>query len=237
MKKKTTNWIFLIMILGVGMILFSTCKKSDDNNTNNDPSPITVSDIDGNVYHTVIIGNQTWMLENLRTTKYNDGTSIPLVTDSTEWKNLTTPGYCWYNNEGATFKNEYGGLYNWYSVKTGKLAPSGWHVATMDDWYTLFIYLGGSPVVGGKMKETGTLHWTSPNTGASNSSGFTALPGGCRLTNGIFDYIGKNGYWWSTTDITIGQGWSWGLAYNRVESSWTGAYFKTGGLSVRCLKD
>ena len=117
----------------------------------------TVTDIDGNVYHTVTIGTQTWMVENLKTTKYNDGTAIPLVTDSTAWLNLTTPGYCWYNNDAATYKNTYGALYNWFTVNTSKLAPSGWHVPTDAEWTTLITYLGGETVAGGQMKSTGTI--------------------------------------------------------------------------------
>ena len=108
-----------------------------------------VVDIDGNVYHTVTIGTQVWMVENLKTTKYNDGTAIPLVTDNTAWGALTTPGYCWYNNDSATYKNTYGALYNWYAVNTGKLAPTGWHVPTDSEWTVLTTYLGGQSVAGG----------------------------------------------------------------------------------------
>jgi uncharacterized protein (TIGR02145 family) len=100
-----------------------------------------VTDKDGNVYHTVTIGTQTWMVENLKTTKYNDGTAIPFITDNSAWANLTTPGYCWYNNDSTTYKNMYGALYNWYAVSTGNLAPKGWHVATDAEWTTLQNYL------------------------------------------------------------------------------------------------
>jgi len=103
----------------------------------------TITDIDGNYYTTVTIGTQVWMVENLKTTKYNDGTGIPLVTDNTVWCNLSTPGYCWYNNDETTYKNPYGALYNWHTVHTGKLCPSGWHVPTDSEWITLTSYFGG----------------------------------------------------------------------------------------------
>ena len=155
----------------------------------------TVVDIDGNVYHTVTIGTQVWMVENLKTTKYNDGTAIPLVTDSAAWDELTTPGYCWYNNDSATYKNPYGALYNWYAVSTGKLAPTGWHVPTDSEWAVLTTYVGntyygGLDSAGGALKSTDKTYWLSPNTGATNSSGFSALPGGFRDYVGTFYSIG-----------------------------------------------
>jgi len=126
-------------------MLSGSCKKKDNNN----PTPSTVTDIDGNVYHIVAIGTQVWMAENLKTTKYNDGTFIPLVTDSTAWGNLSTPGYCWYNNDAATYKNTYGALYNWFTVNTGKLSPKGWHIPSDTEWETLITYLGGESLAGG----------------------------------------------------------------------------------------
>ena len=138
-----------------------------------------VTDIDGNVYQTVTIGTQVWMVENLKTTRYIDGTAIPLDTNSSTWGGLTTPGYCWYN-DSAIYGNTYGALYNWYAVNTGKLAPAGWHVPTDSEWTVLTTYLGGETVAGGKLKDTGTTYWQSPNTGATNASGFLALPGGFR---------------------------------------------------------
>ena len=193
-------------------------------------------DIDGNSYTSLTIGTQVWMKENLKTTKYNDGTSIPLVTDKTAWANLSTSGYCWYNNDATTYKTFYGALYNWYTVNTGKLCPTGWHVPTKDEWATLATYLGGESIAGGKLKETGTSHWLSPNTGANNTSGFTALPGGYRYTAGEFDLVGMNGFWWSTNESITG--WS----YDR-ELDFDSEYFflfndpKKAGFSVRCLKD
>jgi uncharacterized protein (TIGR02145 family) len=158
-----------------------------------------ITDADGNYYNIVTIGTQTWMAENLETTKYNDGNNIPNISDNVAWSNLTTPGYCWYNNDDSTYKNLYGALYNWYTVNRGKLCPIGWHVPTDAEWTTLTTYLGGESVAGGRLKETGTMHWVSPNVGAINETGFTALPGSCRdfdehLVSRFNISIGYNGY-------------------------------------------
>jgi len=233
MVKRTL--LYPIILTAIIIIVIPSCKKSKDTST---PPAETVTDIDGNVYHTVIIGTQEWMVENLKTTKYNNGNPIPCVTDSAAWKNLTTPGYCWYNNDPVTYKDTYGALYNWYSIDTGNLAPTGWHVATMENWYTLFNYIADAAALGGKMKETGTAHWMSPNAGATNSSGFTALPGGGRvLATGTYIGIGQYGYWWSSTEISIGQGWGFSLSYTKETIDWIGAPAKTMGLSVRCVKN
>jgi uncharacterized protein (TIGR02145 family) len=195
----------------------------------------TVTDVDGNIYHTVTIGTQTWMVENLKTTKCNDGTAIPLVTDTTAWHILATPGYCWYNNDSAAYGNDYGALYNWFAVNTGKLAPKGWHVPTDAEWTTLTTYLGGESNAGLPLKDT--THWSSPNY-ATNTSGFSALPGGYRNFYGTFYSIGTNGYWWSSTAYGEGATYSWSrfMYYNfsdvnRYSSS------VTLGFSVRCIKD
>jgi uncharacterized protein (TIGR02145 family) len=195
---------------------------------------LTVTDTDGNVYHTVTIGTQIWMVENLKTTKYNDGNSIPLVTSST-WRNLTTPGYCWYNNDAATYKSTYGALYNWYTVTTGKLAPTGWHVPTDAEWSTLTTFLGGGSVVGGVLKETGTTHWASPNTGATNSSGFSALPGGDRGddASSTFKDIGNYGYWWANDTTSSFYRF---ISYNSAALSRT-SNVTALGFSVRCVKN
>jgi uncharacterized protein (TIGR02145 family) len=198
--------------------------------------PSLPSDIDGNVYHTVVIGSQEWMVENLKTTKYNDGTAIPLVTDGTEWNNLTTPGYCWYNNDAATYKNTYGALYNWYSVNMGKLAPTGWHVPTDSDWSTLGTYLGGDAVAGGKLKEVGTTHWNSPNTGATNETGFSALPGGS-CGGGNFVNVGIFGNWWSATENGASIAYSRSLSCSSFTLGYWWNYNKNCGFSVRCVRD
>jgi uncharacterized protein (TIGR02145 family) len=152
----------------------------------------TVKDIDGNVYKTITIGTQVWMAENLRTTKLDDGKIVPLVTDDKIWAGLNTPAYCWYTNNAPENKNKYGALYNWYTVSTNKLCPRGWHVPTDAEWKTLITNLGGESVAGGKLKEKGTSHWQSPNAGATNETGFTALPSGERKQSGVFEDSGSN---------------------------------------------
>jgi uncharacterized protein (TIGR02145 family) len=196
----------------------------------------TITDIDGNVYHTVTIGTQTWLTENLKTTRFNDSTAIPLVTEKASWAYLTTPGYCWYNNDSLSYKSKFGALYNWYSVNTGKLAPKGWHVATADEWDLLTAFLGND-VAGGKLKGTGTLNWMSPNTGATNDTGFSAFPGGGRGNDdGTFDNMGYIGFFWTSTmlDYTYGKFRSLGYNNSGVGQSGSG---KDNGLSVRCVKD
>ena len=195
----------------------------------------TITDIEGNVYNTVTIGNQIWMKENLKTTTYNDGIEIPLVTDKTDWDNLTTPGYCWYENSDS-IGTIYGALYNWYSVNTGKLCPKGWHVPLDEDWTILTSYLGGEDVAGGKLKESGTNHWQNQNTEATNESGFTALPGGYRNYNGTFDNIVNFGYWWSATENDAAYAWNRYIFYGYANVY---RYFKRKdiGFSVRCVKD
>ena len=197
----------------------------------------TITDIDGNVYNTVTIGTQTWMVENLKTTKYRNGDAIPNVTVDASWAALTTGAYCWYNNDAATFKATYGALYNWYAVADSrKIAPTGWHVPTDAEWTTLTTYLGGVSVAGGKLKETGTSHWISPNTGATNSSGFTAFPGGSRYADGTSSFIGASGYWWSSSEGSSTNAWY--RYMNPINSSvYRSNYNKYYGFSVRCLRD
>jgi uncharacterized protein (TIGR02145 family) len=187
-----------------------------------------VSDIDGNTYSTIEIGTQTWMAENLKTTKYNDGTNIPQVSDSAAWSNLSTPGFCWYDNDSATYNATYGALYNWYTVNNGNLCPIGWHVSTDEDWYKLFDYLGGRGDAFGKLKENGISHWLLSDVDATNETGFNALPGGYRFINGTFNSVGYSSYWW------ISNGW-----YQKIypdEALWTGLDNRDG-FSVRCVKD
>jgi uncharacterized protein (TIGR02145 family) len=190
----------------------------------------TVTDLDGNAYHTVTIGTQVWMVENCKTTKYNDGSAIPLVEGNPAWANLTTPGYCWYDNDSTSYKSPYGALYNWFAANTGKLCPTGWHVPNYAEWTTLTAYLGGDSIAGGKLKETGTSHWQSPNTGATNESEFTAIPGGSRNFSGTF-YLGRYGYFWSSSETGDPN-----LYYDSNRVGW-GGHGSNDGLSVRCLSD
>ena len=228
MKTKNRNWLFLSIIIGSFLILTHSCKK-DETPTDK------ITDKDGNIYTSVTIGTQVWMVENLKTTKFNDGTSIPNVTDNTAWIRLTTPGYCWYNNDVAN-KTPYGALYNWYAVNTGKLCPTGWHVPSDAEWTELTDYLGGESVAGGKLKETGTIHWDSPNTGATNETGFTALPGGGHDVDGTFGYVGEIGIWCSATAYNTYDAWGRFIGYSDsyLDRNHMG---KEIGVSVRCLRD
>jgi uncharacterized protein (TIGR02145 family) len=194
----------------------------------------TVTDADGNVYNTVTIGTQVWMLENLKVTKYNDGTTIPNVTDGSAWSNLSTPGFCWYNND-ISYKNPYGALYNWYTVNTGKLAPVGWHVPTDAEWTTLITFLGGESVAADKLKETGTTHWQITYAEVTNEVGFTALPGGARYIDARFVNIGSNGDWWSSTTDNTTNAWKRNIytAHGKVSRD---NFEKQWGFSVRCIK-
>ena len=198
--------------------------------------PQGVLDADGNVYGTVTIGTQVWLKENLKTTKFKNGTIITLVSDQTSWSNRTSPAYCWYNNDAATYGNPYGALYNWYTINMGNLCPDGWHVPSDAEWTTLTDFLGGLNVAGGKLKESGTNHWFSPNTGASNESGFSALPGGYRGYDGTFSFIRNYGFFWCATEYNPSSAWDRGLDYSdtNVDRNSTN---KGNGISVRCIKD
>ena len=197
--------------------------------------PETVIDIDGNVYNTVTIGTQVWLKENLRTTKLNDGTEIPNVTSGTEWAGLSTPGYCYYDNSWSNALT-YGALYNWHAVNTGKLCPVGWHVPSNEEWTTLITYLGGDTLVGGKLKETGTAFWLSPNRGATNETGFSGLGGGYRSnSSGSFRAIKTSGLFWTSSEY-------WDMAiFLSLSYSTSNPYMyyanKLAGMSVRCIRD
>jgi uncharacterized protein (TIGR02145 family) len=251
MKIKQSISIFPFLIMGIFLLFASSCEKDDDNTpssnnpTNNKTNAIfnpsvtygTMTDQDGKSYKTIKIGTQTWMAENLRTTKYNDGTDIPNITGDDEWDGLSTGAYCNYNNTNNTDTiDTYGRLYNWHAVNTGKLAPKGWHVPTDAEWTQLTDYLGGKSIAGGKLKETGNTHWASPNEGATNETGFTALPGGYRLYSGSFLYIGLNGFWWSATEHNATDAWLRYL-YCNYSIVLKKEYDKELGFSVRCVKD
>ncbi len=211
-----------------------------------------INDIDGNMYATYIIGTQTWMAQNLKTTRYKDGTAIPLVIDNTEWSNLTTPGYCWYDNN-EVYKNTCGALYNWFTVNTSNLCPTGWHVPTNTEWTTLEIYLitngynfDGTTTYNKIAKSLASIILWEPfsGTGATgntdypakrNATGFSALPGGMRYNNGPFEFIGLRGNWWSATSDPDYAG-SYVLQYDWMDTLLDITY-KSCGLSVRCLKD
>jgi uncharacterized protein (TIGR02145 family) len=202
----------------------------------------SLTDIVGNIYRTIEIGSQTWMAENLKTTKYNDGTNIPLVIDLTDW-HRTTPGYFWYLNDEAKYKSPYGALYNWYTVNTGKLCPTGWHVPSDTEWTTLTSNLGGESITGGQLKETGITHWITNNSEITNSSGFTALPGGTRwgyqiVPTRYFSYLSYVGGFWSTTEYSGNKSAVYFRTLNGIsEECVRGWDSKVRGFSIRCLKD
>jgi len=255
MKKKNSILISKVVAIVAILLLIPAC--------NDFQSAGIVTDNDGNVYQTVVIGTQTWMRENLKTTKYNDGTEIPLITNDSSWKTMKTPAYCWYNND-TKYKKTYGALYNWFTIHTGKLAPVGWHVASKDEWKILSDYLTAKP---GKSENAGSAlassgDWTvtdiqvnpysytekdiSPVGNAknkNNSSGFNAQPSGYRNTmsgsNTTFKDLGKTTMWWCS-DSGLGESNAMvsyiGLTY--VSSSFGASLdYSTNGCSVRCIKD
>lgn len=199
-----------------------------------------VLDIDGNGYHSIKIGTQEWTKENLKTTKYSDGSEITNVLKASDWVSLSIGAYCDYDNDSNNV-GTYGRLYNWYSVvDPRKVCPAGWHTPSLHEWDILINNLGGENIAGGKMKSTGTLQdgdglWNSPNTGATNESGFTALPGGTRFDFGDFIDLNSFGHWWSL-DGGFGRAWSPRLRdiHTAVEKF---NNFSTIGHSVRCVKD
>ncbi|MCK4358753.1 MAG: fibrobacter succinogenes major paralogous domain-containing protein [Candidatus Cloacimonetes bacterium] len=208
----------------------------------------TVTDIDGNIYQIIKIGDQWWLAENLRVTHYRNGDPIPEVTDNSAWVGLTTGAYCNYDNDDG-YVSTYGHLYNWYAVDDSRgIAPDGWHVPTDDEWKELEMYLGMTQAQaddigwrgtdeGGKLKETGYEHWNSPNTVATNESGFTALPGGCRYyCLGDFCLMDTYAYFWSSSEYYGSYAWCRFLSYHYSFVS-RNSQSKYEGFSFRCVKD
>ena len=198
------------------------------------PTPIT--DIDGNIYDIVKIGTQVWMKQNLKVTHYSNGDAIPNVTDGGTWSSLTSGAYCNYNND-PSIAVSYGRLYNFYTISdTRNLCPTGWYVPSDAEWTTLTSYLGGESIAGGKLKEAGLTHWASPNTAATNETGFTALPSGFRDNNGSYNNIGSYGLWWSFTEYNTAFAWSPYMGYD-YSNAGRNTNSKAFGFSVRCIKD
>lgn len=185
---------------------------------------------------TIVIGTQQWMNKNLDVAFYRNGDPIPQVTNPAAWAALTTGAWC-YNNNDSIQGTTYGKLYNWYAVNDPRgLAPQGWHIPSDAEWTALETPLGGSSVAGGKMKEAGTSHWTTPNTGGNNNSGWAGLPGGIRFNDGSFTLVGNFGYWWSATEGSATDAWSRYLTYlngNIVRENLN----KRFGFFVRCVRD
>ncbi len=192
-----------------------------------------VTDIENNSYNTVRIGTQLWMAENLKTTKYNDGTTIPLVTENSVWAGLLTDAYCWYNNDEGKYRNVYGALYNGYAVGNEKLCPEGWHIPSVTEWQVLIDHLGGMDVAGSKLKEVGTEHWGKPNLYTTNETSFSALPAGRRYqysNPGAFDALIIESYMWTSSEQSKNLKCYSSGVFNEVGN-------RTVGLSVRCIKN
>jgi uncharacterized protein (TIGR02145 family) len=265
--KMTFRITFEIKMLILVIFMYPSCKKDKSVTLNPiifnpDLAYETMTDYDGNVYKTITIGTQTWMAENLKTTKYKDGIDIPLITNDTAWSNITTPAYCWYDNNSTNYKETYGALYNSYTIKTGRLCPLGWDVPNNDDWVTLITFLGDTVgrsclvgFAGDKLREKNTFHWTigiiggvgvhyPSNSIGTNESGFTALPCGRRNGDGSFLESGSLTYWWSSSvlssstyfPIFVGDNWCWTISNkcSGVNSNYD--FSKNMGSSVRCLK-
>lgn len=224
-----------ILIYTITFIVFFILVQSVISKTYAQQREGVLTDIDGNIYNSVFIGEQEWMRENLRTTRYKDGVPIPNLPAANEWTAVNAPAYAWYNND-ISHKDSYGALYNWFAVASGNLCPSGWRMPTDTDWEELTDFLGGQSIAGGKLKESGTSNWNSPNSDATNSSGFSALPGGYRWSRGNYVELGINGYWWSGTECTDTHSWSRTL-YTGNSKIYRSFFIKNKGFSVRCIKD
>ncbi|MGM0505333.1 MAG: FISUMP domain-containing protein [Bacteroidota bacterium] len=233
------NFLTILMIaLASTLLIFSACEKDEDDSTPTieDGPGDPVTDIDGNTYQTVWIGGQNWMAENLKTITYNDGTPIDLITDNANWESDTIGAYCWYDNDEAHYAETYGALYNWYVVNTGNLCPDGWHVPTEEEWLTLEGYI----VSDGHLNNEGTTlkatYGWNENGNGTNDYGFTALPGGCRYSQGHFYGSGEIGRWWTATEFGTDDAHSRGLSAdeNKVGKY---AYINQLGFSVRCVRD
>jgi uncharacterized protein (TIGR02145 family) len=199
-----------------------------------------MTDQEGNQYKTIIIGNQEWMAENLKTSIYRNGDPISTNLSDAEWFNTTNTqlGAWAFPNNDSLFECPYGKLYNWYAVSDSRhVCPSGWHEPTNDEWTDLTNYLGGITLAGGKMKTTGLQYWNTPNSEATNESGFSGLPSDSRNVNGTFSGIGSFGLWWSSTDYVPNFAWLRNLEYNSGNVTNLFGYNKQAGFSVRCLKD
>ena len=216
---------------------FTTEKKDSSVIFNDDLNYGTVTDVELNIYQTIRIGDKIWMAENLRTTRFNNGSEIWLIADKNTWSTTYgEPAYSWYNNSQDTYKPVYGALYNWGVVESGMVCPTGWHVSTRDEFNALLAYLGGQPGNGGELKEVGLSHWAPPNTGATNGSGWTGVPGGLIDMYGTFSAHGLDGYWWSSTIDYPGYAFYGTLEYNSALFTVKSTHMQSG-MSIRCVKD
>ncbi len=242
-RKISTSFAWIVLFF-----IFCGFKNGDTADSKLPVEPVltgaTVTDVDGNVYDVVEIGNQLWLKENLKVSRYRNGDTIPAGLNTDDWLKTKSGAYAVYENN-KDYEVLYGKLYNWYAtVDPRGLCPSGWHVPSDDEWAVLTDFLGGKEIAGAKLKEKDTLHWNRPNNGVTNESGFTALPGGLRgftsstsgKTIGIYKYIGEGGYWWTTTEQASFSAW-YRYLYCYYKDFYRFSYDKSFGFSVRCLKD
>lgn len=247
MKRKRLIWLSLILLMGVLLIFNYNCKKDDNINHSNGKTTAlfnpnktygSLIDLDGNIYKTITIGSQTWMAENLRTTKYQNGEDIPEVSDDDIWINLSIGAYCNYQNTKSVDSiATYGRLYNFSAVADNRqIAPAGWHVPTHEEWIILETYLGDS-VAGIKLKETGNTHWKTYYYEGTNETGFTALGGGYRWLSGFYHKKIEGGWWTATESDTLSN------AAFHITLGYNYEFFggcdcpKRDGYSIRCVKD
>jgi uncharacterized protein (TIGR02145 family) len=229
------NSYFKISMLLLAL-LTASCTKDEDKaiNTKVSKSQVALRPTVPILNNEVKIGAQVWMTRNLNVSRYRNGDPIPQVQDFMQWINITTGAWCYYQNNTSNGV-VYGKLYNWYAVNDPRgLAPAGYHVPSDAEWTTLTTFLGGTNLAGGQMKATNL--WLAPNTGATNSSGFTGIPGGSRDHLGPFYYLGEFGYWWSSSEYSTDIARYCALYYNYAES-YQAFYYKANGLSVRCIRD
>jgi uncharacterized protein (TIGR02145 family) len=226
--KKIAQFI-LVPILILGTLGLTSCEKKG--------SGLPV-DGDGNEYDTVVIGTQVWLAENLKTSRYNNGISIPLVTDNTQWTEMISAAFCWYNNQPEKFKDGYGALYNWWAANVSYLCPVGYHVPNEVEWETLINYLGGEGMAGGRLKEPGTVYWAYPNDCNENVTGFNARGGGGRSdTDGTFGGIREGGVWWAfKVYLSFPDSKRIDMSHDHWSAEIKGAW-KEPGMSVRCVKN
>jgi uncharacterized protein (TIGR02145 family) len=224
------RWLkYLILLSGVCLFTLPGCEKNNDT-----PDPVT--DIDGNIYETIRIGNQVWMTENLRTTRLNDGSEIKLITKNQEWYNNSDPAFSWYNNDSSMFKVPYGALYNGYVAVNERICPAGWRVPYKDDWKQLVQSFGDTIDAGGRLKVEGLTQWHFPNTGADNSSDFSALPAGMRYFEGTYSSLSYFTAFWSTTQSDTTSLSFMSLSYLDAKATF-GIKSKRHGFSIRCIRD
>jgi len=234
----------LLAIIGLMCLCMLSCKKnneeplpSNEDNNNEIQCPASLTDIDGNTYNVVKIGNQCWMSENLKTTRFKDNTEIGYTINNGEWMSSNVALYAWYESDEAFYGSHYGALYNWHAANSDKLCPDGWHVPTKEEFEALASYLGGTEEAGGKLKETDTIYWATPNTGATNESGFSARGGGIRLSNGNYFYLKTNGCWWiEAQPLASCCAWHASLRYDK-NNLFISTDAVRNGFSVRCLKN